>query len=59
MLVVMGKRQVVAEQDHPHGGRAQQRQQPPDRRQILALNLDQLQVGRFGHAGRMHRLDER
>ncbi len=48
----MVERQVVAEQDEPARRAAQQAQQPSDRGQILALDLDQFQLGHFGqHRG--------
>lgn len=46
MTVVLIKAQVVAEQQEPLLRPAQQPQQPADRRQVLALQLHQLQLPR-------------
>jgi hypothetical protein len=59
MLIVMGKRQVVAEQDHPHRRVAQEVQKTPDRRQILALHLHQHEARGLGGHGAVDGLHQR
>ena len=58
MLVILGKAQIIAKQDKPRRGPAQNRQQPLDRRQILAAQLHDLQIMPLGPNRRMHRLDQ-
>ena len=59
MLVIMAERQVVTVKDEPMRRIAQMVQQPRHRGQVLALQLDQLEIAKLGHQRAVDRLHQR